>query len=90
MVLAGVGIFLLKVGLGMVESTKANTIAVVGLTAGIGKLCEQQAAANQLVQSQMAAHMATLLRELDILKEEVRDAAGRSRKGNPNPGNGNI
>lgn len=78
-VLAGVGAFLLKVGLSLVESIKSNTVAVVSLTGKIEKLCEQQAAANALVHSQMGAHMNTIQREFDGLKREIRDVRGLRR-----------
>lgn len=75
-VLGGVGVFLMRVGLKLVDSVQNNTTAVVALTGKIEKLCEQQAIANANIHTQMAAHMETLKGEFKRVREEFYRTRG--------------
>lgn len=81
-VLAGIGIFLTKVGLGLVSAVRDGTIASVALGEKIEKLCAQQQAANSLVHSQMQQHMTTLHNEFDSIREKLSDVIGEIRRTN--------
>jgi hypothetical protein len=82
-VLAGVGVFLMRVGLRLVDSVQNNTTAVVALTGKIEKLCEQQSIANATIQAQMSSHLETLKGEFRRVIDEVRRTSGDGDRDNP-------
>lgn len=81
-VLGGIGVFLLKVGLGLVTAVRDNTIANVTLSGKIEKLCEQQQQANSLVHAQMSQHMGTLRAEFDSVRDKIDNAIDEIRRTN--------
>lgn len=82
-VLAAIGVFLVKVGFDMNKSIQANTGAVQGLVVELRVLVQQNAAQAAEIQRQMTAHTD---RAITAFREGLRDVRDDMR-GRPN-GNG--